>query len=148
MADIFTKAKRSEVMSHIRSRGNKDTEMRLVGLMREHRIIGWRRHQQLRIVVGGVTKRVRPDFVFREAGLAVFVDGCFWHGCPKCYVRPKQHRKFWDEKVVTNQARDRRQTRALKAMGWRVLRLWECALTKRSADRTMARLHRMLAAVG
>ena len=88
------------------------------------------------------------DVAFPSLNIAVFVDGCFWHGCPKCYVRPKQHRKFWDEKVVTNQARDRRQTRALKAMGWRVLRLWECALTKRSADRTMARLHRMLAAVG
>jgi DNA mismatch endonuclease (patch repair protein) len=144
MPDIFTREKRSEVMSLIRSRGNKDTEMRLVSLMREQRITGWRRQLQLRVVIDGKAKRVRPDFVFRQPRVVVFVDGCFWHGCPKCYVRPKQHRKFWDNKVETNQARDRQQNRALKALGWRVLRIWECGLTKHSAPRTMRRLQRLL----
>ena len=74
MPDVFTKAKRSEVMSRIRGRGNKDTELALAKLLRRHRITGWRRNQP---VFG------KPDFVFPKLKLAVFVDGCFWHGCPK-----------------------------------------------------------------
>ena len=66
MPDVFTKAKRSEVMSRIRSRGNRATELRLIALMREHGITGWRRNVPL---FG------KPDFVFRAAKLAVFVDG-------------------------------------------------------------------------
>ncbi len=148
MADIFTKVKRSEVMSLIRSKGNKGTEMRLVSLMRELDIIGWRRHFLLQAKVGSLKDtilKVRPDFVFRRERLAVFVDGCFWHGCPRCYVRPKQNRKFWGTKVAVNQARDLRQSRALKAAGWKVLRIWECALTNKQVGRTMGRLQRALA---
>ena len=74
MADVFSKRKRSEVTSRIRGRGNKDTELALAMLMRRHRISGWRRNQN---VFG------KPDFVFRKLKLAVFVDECFWHGCPK-----------------------------------------------------------------
>ncbi|HRZ81636.1 MAG TPA: very short patch repair endonuclease, partial [Candidatus Hydrogenedentes bacterium] len=79
MTDVFTKEKRSEVMSRIRSRGNLRTELRLIEIMRGAGITGWRRGQP---VLG------RPDFVFRRERVAVFVDGCFWHGCPKCYRRP------------------------------------------------------------
>ena len=73
MPDVFTKAKRSEVMSRIRGTGNKDTELALIILFRLHRIKGWRRHQP---VFG------KPDFVFPAVKVAVFVDGCFWHCCP------------------------------------------------------------------
>ena len=68
VADIFTKAKRSEVMARIHSRGNRATVLHLIALMREHGITGWRRNAR---VFG------KPDFVFRTAKLAVFVDGCF-----------------------------------------------------------------------
>jgi DNA mismatch endonuclease (patch repair protein) len=74
MSDVFTKAKRSAVMSLIRGRGNKDTELRLIAIFSEHRISGWRRLHRL---------HGRPDFVFPREKLVVFVDGCFWHGCPK-----------------------------------------------------------------
>ena len=161
MADVFTKEKRSEVMSRIRSRGNKNTELRLMALMREHGITGWRRQIQLRVWKSMVddnkrtsarhqpsTKnyqlKVRPDFIFRLQRVVIFVDGCFWHGCPRCYRRPKQNRKFWDTKVVGNQARDRKQSRLLKTAGWRVLRLWECALTPKNTKRTMARVRKIL----
>lgn len=90
MADIWSKKKRSEVMSLIRSRGNKETELRLIAIFREHGITGWRRNQAL---FG------KPDFTFRRERVVVFVDGCFWHGCPKCYKRPKSNRKFWDPKM-------------------------------------------------
>jgi len=149
MPDVFTPEKRSEVMSRIRSRGNKDTELRLMVLMRSAGIKGWRRHVMLKEKVrrageksGGV--RVRPDFVFRKERVVVFVDGCFWHGCPRCYVRPKQNRKFWDTKVLGNQTRDRKVTRVLRRDGWHVLRLWECALTAKKAEGTMGKLERML----
>lgn len=73
MADVFTKAERSKVMAAVRSRGNRDTELKLAAILRAHGITGWRRQQPM---------RGKPDFVFRREQLAVFVDGCFWHGCP------------------------------------------------------------------
>ena len=76
MSDVFTKQKRSMVMSRIRGKGNKSTEIKLLKLFKENVIKGWRRHIPL---IG------RPDFIFRNERLAVYVDGCFWHKCPKCY---------------------------------------------------------------
>ena len=136
MADIFTKAKRSEVMSLIRSRGNRATELRLIALMREHGITGWRRNAPL---FG------KPDFVFRAAKLAVFVDGCFWHGCPRHATMPANNRPFLKAKLTRNAARDRDVTRTLRKTGWRVLRVWECALTRTRSARTVARIARALA---
>ena len=151
MPDVFTQTKRSEVMSRIRSRGNKDTELRLVALMRECGITGWRRHASLalrvpgsRFPVSGSQGRVRPDFVFRRERVAVFVDGCFWHGCPRHATLPVGNRKFWDAKLARNKARDREVSRALRRAGWTVLRIWECALTKKRQAATMARVGRAL----
>ena len=135
MPDVFTKAKRSEVMSRIRSRGNRDTELRLIALMREHGITGWRRNVPL---FG------KPDFVFRTAKLAVFVDGCFWHGCPRHATMPANNRAFWKAKLARNAARDRDVTRVLRGSGWAVLRIWECALTRLHTGRTAARVSRAL----
>ena len=87
--------------------------------------------------------RVRPDFVFPKLRIAVFVDGCFWHGCPQHATRPKQNAEFWSQKIAANQARDRLVTRRLRAAGWRVLRLWEHELTKRYETRLLARLRRI-----
>lgn len=144
MPDVFTKAKRSEVMSRIRSHGNTATELRLAGLMREAGIKGWRRQLALPIHVQHSKGRVRPDFVFRQERTAIFVDGCFWHGCPRHATRPQQNREFWDAKITRNQARDRRVTRALRKAGWSVLHIWECALTKKRQAGTLARLQRAL----
>lgn len=67
----------------------------------------------------------RPDVVFPGAKVAVFVDGCFWHGCPLHAVRPKANAEFWKNKLDANIARDARVTGELEAMGWTVLRFWE-----------------------
>jgi DNA mismatch endonuclease, patch repair protein len=84
MPDVFTRAKRSDVMSRIRSRGNRDTEGALAALLRRHGITGWRRQFEIRRSEAGKRRfKVRPDFVFPKLRLAVFVDGCFWHGCPR-----------------------------------------------------------------
>jgi len=115
MRDVFTKAKRSQIMAAVRSRGNKATELRLAAILRAHGITGWRRHQPL---------PGRPDFVFQRARLAVFVDGCFWHGCRWHCRMPQGNRDYWQRKIALNTARDRRTNRLLRAEGRRVLRIW------------------------
>lgn len=84
----------------------------------------------------------RPDIANRRSGWAIFVHGCFWHGHEGCalFTRPKTNRKFWDEKVRANRARDRRKERALADLGFSVLTVWQCELRER------ARLTRRLAA--
>jgi len=141
-------------MARIRSRGNKDTELALARLLRANGITGWRRQKVL--VVGSSEReyahsqagrlkagardsvradarrllRVRPDFVFPKLRLAVFVDGCFWHCCPKHTTKPKNNRAFWQRKLASNRARDALVTRTLRRAGWRVLRVWEHELAK------------------
>lgn len=106
MADIFTKRKRSAVMSAIRSRGNAATELRLIAVFRAHGITGWRRGASLQWKVEGLKLkkfRVKPDFVFGARRLAVFVDGCCWHGCPLHATQPKTNAVCWRK----NEARQR-----------------------------------------
>ncbi|MBL9200931.1 MAG: DNA mismatch endonuclease Vsr [Opitutaceae bacterium] len=131
MPDFLSKRKRSALMALIRGRGNKGTELRLIAIFRAHGITGWRR---------GSSLPGRPDFVFPELKLAVFVDGCFWHGCPVHGTQPRQNARFWREKIARNRARDRRVTRELRNRGWRVLRIWEHALKRRHEHRLLARL--------
>lgn len=134
VSDVFDVAKRSEVMSRIRGKGNKTTEIALAAAFRKAGITGWRRHIPLKIKVkpsrgSGVLISeplvVKPDFLFRQAKLAVFVDGCFWHQCPLHSKVPENNREFWEKKLRRNVDRDRQTNRALRAAGWSVLRLWE-----------------------
>ena len=155
MPDVFTKAKRSQVMSRIRGRGNKETELALAKLLRAAHITGWRR--QVRLKVGelrvegrgtsprpssqrGEGVRVRPDFTFRKERVVIFVDGCFWHGCPKHSNMPANNRTFWLKKLTANKARDRQVTRTLRQRGWRVLRVWQHELARKNEARLMRRL--------
>ena len=114
--DVFSKKKRSQVMAAIRSKRNKTTEIRLVAIFRKGKIHGWRR---------GFPLFGKPDFVFPKHRLAIFVDGCFWHGCPRHLRKPKGNRIFWREKILRNRKRDRLVSRNLRRSGWRVLRIWE-----------------------
>lgn len=122
MADVFTKAKRSQVMSRIRGRGNKETEVALARLLRQNKITGWRRHYR---IIG------RPDFAFPMLKLAVFVDGCFWHGSPRHSNLPVNNSAFWRKKLSANKARDRRVNQTLRKAGWRIVRIGEHDLVKR-----------------
>ncbi len=131
MADVFTKAKRSEVMSRVRGCGNKATELAMVALLRRRHVAGWRRHVRL---FGN------PDFVFPKERVALFVDGCFWHGCPKHATKPASNRAFWRKKFARNRIRDRLVTRTLKQRGWRVLRVWQHELARKNKARLMSRL--------
>jgi DNA mismatch endonuclease, patch repair protein len=133
MADVFTKAQRSLVMARIRSSGNISTEMKAVQLFRRAKIKGWRR----RLPVFG-----NPDFVFPKSRIAVFIDGCFWHGCPKCKRVPTSSVKFWKDKIQRNIRRDQRVSRELAASGWGVVRVRECQL--KSPRRFLSRIKRLL----
>lgn len=151
MADVFTKAKRSEVMSAIRGRGNKETELRMMALLRAHGITGWRRQGTLRVQVGRMKEEVRSgsvsvDFVFRGEGVAVFVDGCFWHACPRHGTMPAGNRAFWKAKLGRNTERDTLVTRALRKAGWTVLRIWEHDLAAKHWPRVARRVARALSA--
>ncbi len=128
--DTFTSSKRSWIMAQVKSTGNRSTEMLLVAALREQGITGWRRSYPL---FG------KPDLAFPRKRVAVFVDGCFWHGHPrKCRV-PKANRSYWLRKISRNVARDRLVTRTLRGKGWKVIRIWEDSVQKPS---TMTRLRK------
>ena len=115
MADVFSKRKRSQVMAAIRSKGNKATELKLAAILLANGIKGWRRQHPL---------PGKPDFIFPRQRLAVFVDGCFWHGCRWHCRMPQDNRQCWQNKISRNAKRDRATTRLLELAGWRVLRFW------------------------
>jgi DNA mismatch endonuclease (patch repair protein) len=169
MTDVFTTTKRSAVMSRIRSKGNRDTELRLITIFRINGITGWRRGTVIRGQKTAAVERkseirslgvgvcfsnfevkkfhpfcVRPDFVFQREHIVVFVDGCFWHGCPLHATWPKQNATFWRAKILGNRKRDRLVSRTLRKAGWRVLRIWEHELTRNNESRLMRRLMRVL----
>ena len=84
--------------------------------------------------------RRRADIVFTKAQIAVFVDGCFWHRCPKHGSQPKANRSWWDDKLSRTVERDRDTDRLLKASGWRVIRVWEHEAPDHAAGRIMKAL--------
>lgn len=135
MPDVFTAAERSKVMASVRSRGNRSTELALLSALKEHKITGWRRHYP---VTG------KPDFAFPHLRLAVFVDGCFWHGCPRCGRIPHSNRSFWETKINRNKERDRKKTKELKARGWSVLRVWEHDLRHARISKVIRRIQAQL----
>jgi len=115
MIDVLTKKQRSYCMSRIRS---KDTqpEIFLRKAISSAGVKGYRLHYKL---------SGRPDIVFPRKKIAVFIDGCFWHKCPKCFVKPKTNVRFWNRKIESNVKRDRAVNTRLKRDGWTVIRIWE-----------------------
>jgi DNA mismatch endonuclease, patch repair protein len=108
---------RSRVMRSVLSRGNKSTELALGSVLHSMRIRKWKVHDKK--ILG------TPDFIFSKQKVLIFVDGCFWHGCVRCYRRPKTSRVYWDKKLQDNKERDRRNSTKLKQEGWEVIRIWE-----------------------
>ena len=104
--DTVGKRKRSEIMAKVRARGNVSTELKALKILRQNAITGWRR---------GARLFGRPDFVFRKSKVALFIDGCFWHGCPLCYRAPKSSQDYWSAKVSRNKQRDLIVSRRLKS---------------------------------
>jgi DNA mismatch endonuclease (patch repair protein) len=89
----------------------------------------------------------RPDVVFRRARIAVFVDGCFWHFCPRHCVLPRNNRLWWKSKLLANRVRDRRNDRALSAVGWLAIHVWEHENMDAAAGRVLKHVQRRSASV-
>lgn len=115
---------RSELMSRIKSKGNASTELSMMEWMRQNGIKGWRRHVK---VLG-----IDVDFYFPKTRTCLFVDGCFWHGCPEHMTFKKAMRltPYWYNKIDVNRTRDQRQEILLKDKRYKVWRVWEHQLVK------------------
>ena len=115
MTDIFTKKKRSEIMSKIRSKNTKPELLLRKSLWSEG--IRYRLH----------SKKLpgKPDMVIPKKRVVVFVDGCFWHKCPRCYKKPASNTEYWTKKIRYNISKDKRINNRLKKTGWKVIRIWE-----------------------
>lgn len=116
--DRLDASTRSLLMGRIRARGAKSTEKRLRSLLIRSGIRGWKLGHDVGLPG-------KPDVVFPHRKVAVFVDGCFWHGCRRCRSLPVSNVAFWRAKIHGNQVRDRRVTRELRELGWKVSRIWE-----------------------
>lgn len=134
MADTFSKEERSAIMRKVRSARNKSTETRLIDYFRKKGIKGWRRNYP---VVG------KPDFVLPKMRIAIFTDGCFWHGHDCRNLKPRQNKEYWDLKIQRNKARDLYVTQALESKRWSVIRIWECELKdERKVEEKLRGLHK------
>ena len=131
MADVFDSEKRSDIMRHVKSKKNKSTELKMIGLFRQNGIAGWRRNYPV---------KGHPDFVFLKEKVAVFVDGCFWHGHDCRNTRPAEHQDYWQKKRERNIKHDIEVTAAFEARGWKVLRVWECELKKKNMTLVLERI--------
>ena len=131
MSDTFSDQDRSNIMRAVKSRGNRSTEMRLIQIFKERKITGWRR---------GYPLLGHPDFVFPKLRVAVFADGCFWHGHNCRNVTPRDNFDYWQKKIERNKKRDKTVTKTLAQKGWQVVRIWECDIKKQK----IAKLEKLL----
>jgi DNA mismatch endonuclease (patch repair protein) len=113
--DKFNASKRSEIMRSVKSKNNKSTEIKLINFFKTNNITEWRRNYN---VIG------KPDFVFLKKRIAIFVDGCFWHGHNCRNLTPKQNSEYWLKKQQRNIQRDMQINNRLSMRGWSVVKIW------------------------
>jgi len=134
--DVFSQEKRSAVMRAVKSTNTKPE----IALRKALHRVGFRYRLNAKDLPG------KPDLVFPKYGAVIFVHGCFWHGhrCKRGKRVPKTNRAYWTEKIARNKARDKKHKAALKRLGWRVITVWECALSDApaAAERTARALKR------
>lgn len=135
MDDVFDKDQRSQIMQKVKSHGNKSTEMKLISVFSANGISGWRRNYPV---------KGHPDFVFLKEKIAVFVDGCFWHGHDCRNTKPADNKEYWDKKRERNMRHDKEVTALFESRGWMVIRIWECELKKKNANLLMKKLEPLL----
>lgn len=115
--DKVSQEVRSRIMRSVRSTQNKSTEEKFRAALEEAGVSGWEVRPDMPF---------KPDFIFREQKVAIFIDGCFWHGCPTCAnKKPATNKEYWTKKIARNQKRDQEASEQLNAEGWRVFRFWE-----------------------
>ena len=131
MADVFDSKKRSDIMSKVRSNNNKSTELALITFLKENNITGWKRNYPV---------KGHPDFVFLDKKIAVFVDGCFWHGHDCRNTRPSDNAEYWQKKRERNIKHDKEVTAMFENRGWTVIRIWECELKHKNRSALINKL--------
>ena len=132
--DTFSKAERSRIMASVKSRNTKSTELRFISILKDKNITGWCRNYPL---VG------KPDFVFPRLKIAVFIDGCFWHGCPSHCRMPSSNMNYWNNKIEKNKSRDKKIKKALKMKQWQVIRIWEHEIKTGKLNRKLNRIKKI-----
>lgn len=125
MADVFSQETRSKIMSAVRSNNNQSTEIRLIKVFENYNIKGWRRNYKV---------KGHPDFVFLDKKIAVFVDGCFWHGHDCRNTHPADNAAYWQEKRQRNMCHDKEISALFQKRGWTVVRIWECELKEKNKE--------------
>ena len=131
MTDVFDTSKRSQIMQQVRSKNNKTTELKLIQIFKDSHITGWKRNYPV---------KGHPDFVFLYKKIAVFVDGCFWHGHNCRNTQPSNNAEYWRKKQERNIRHDLEITALFEQRGWNVLRIWECELKKKNIKVLLNRL--------
>lgn len=137
MPDNLTPADRQKAMRAVKSKGTS-LERRLWAMLAGMGLSGWKR--------GDDSLEGKPDVVFPEQHLAIFVDGCFWHGCPHCQRKlPETNHDYWAGKIAANIKRDKENAALLAEHGWRVVRIWEHELGAKADKRQVrARLRQAI----
>lgn len=120
MADIFSKKKRSEIMSKVKS---KDTKIEI-----EFRKAIWKAGFRYRKNPSGYFGK--PDLISKKNKTIIFIDSCFWHGCKKHCRLPSTRKNYWLPKIERNKQRDKEVNRHYKKLGWKIIRVWEHDLKK------------------
>jgi len=127
LPDKFSKETRSRIMSSIRSKNTKPEIQIRKGVW----ALGKRYRIHDKTVFG------TPDMSNRSKKVAVFIDGCFWHGCSRCYTEPKTNTKFWRDKITTNRDRRKKVTAELRKDNWKIMQFWEHQVKKNSEKITL-----------
>jgi len=120
--DKVSKKVRSQIMSNVRSKNNKTTEWKFRAALIRNGYRGWKVRPKIDF---------SPDFIFQNKKIAIFIDGCFWHGCRKCKKIPSSNHNYWFQKIKNNRKRDKKANNDLKCDGWIVLRFWEHEIKNR-----------------
>ena len=116
-------------MRAVKAKGNQSTEMKLIEAFKSRHIVGWRRNANL---------PGHPDFIFPKKRIALFADGCFWHGHKCRNVTPSDNAEYWKQKIKRNKARDKAVNEELTSQGWKVVRIWECEIKRGDLRKLLA----------
>ena len=129
--DTVSPQERSRIMGNVKARGNKSTELKLIKLFKDYCITGWKRNYPV---------KGKPDLVFLPQRVAIFVDGCFWHGCEDHCRIPLGNKNFWLAKISRNKERDIEITTDFQERDWKVIRIWEHELNSENSIAVMSRI--------
>jgi len=130
MPDKFSKEVRSKIMSKVQRNSKPEQVLRKALFRLGYRYSLNHRFKELNF---------KPDIVMVSRKVCIFVDGCFWHKCPKCFKAPKSNKRYWKPKIERNVERDKEQNIYLKKNGWKVIRVWEHEIRK-NLDKVLNRI--------